>query len=227
MRDFGGNHFVGVEVDLADPIFDEPSLKCDLPRMLGLPACILRYPPDEAWSSTKSDFDNVAATHLQARVHGITAVIKDANGKVAIGGMSALWATKGGSALVVRSLGQELLPEQLEVLCEFCMGEVWMTCMRATNTSNLEQGRRMIEEQVTKQRFLTYFEQYCSMRAKTEERWRNVPSPYDMVPPSLSCMETVRCSSVLLLPGIAGSSVRRGRMRLRFVLRRIERQRSN
>lgn len=216
MKDFGGKEYVGVEVELGDPIFMEPSLKYDVPRMLRLPVCILRYPPEEAWSSTRSKFENPAATHLQALVHGNAAITRDANGKAQFGGPPAMWVHKGGSALVVRSLGEELLPEQLEVLCEFCVGEVWMACMQAERTGNVEQGKRMIEEKITKANFLTYFDLYCSMRAKTDERWRNVPSPYDMLPPSLAGMEAIRSASVPLLPGIAGSTVRPGRVEMRI-----------
>ena len=57
-------------------------MQCDVPRMLGLPIYVLRYPPDEAWSSTNSKFENIGATSLHLRVHGSTAILKDANGKM-------------------------------------------------------------------------------------------------------------------------------------------------
>ena len=82
-----------------------------------------------------------------------------------------------------------------------------MACLQATSMGNMEQGKQIIAEKITKARFLKYFDMYCSMRAKTDERWRNVPSPYDVLPAALLGMEEVRSASVPLLPGIAGTRV--------------------
>lgn len=164
--------FTAVEVHTYDGVFfqhrrDVP----DISRLVGLPICVLRYPPDKAWSTDPAKCRNDPLMFLYLKVDGCWDSLW--------GSVPRVWMDEGGSALVVRLHAADLLPEHLEVLCDFCEHKIGRICADAIENGNLERGKKLVREQATKKSFLAYFETYRSKKAISDERWRSLISPYD------------------------------------------------
>lgn len=105
--------FNAVEIDTHHRVFYQNLRRDpDIPRMVGLPICILRSPPEKAWSTDPAKFRSHSIIFLHLRVEDCWDSVW--------GAVPDIWINEGGSALVVRSQAEDLLPEHLEVLCDFC-----------------------------------------------------------------------------------------------------------
>lgn len=170
MSDASSQRFQAVEVDTHHEVFGKNMRHDpDIPRMVGLPICILRYPPAKEWSADTAKVQNDAITYLQLTVDDC---------------WDSMWTPeiwiREGSALVVRSQAEDILPEHLEVLCDFCENKIWLICKDAVENGDLERGERLVRKAATKKSFLAYYESYRSRKAISDERWRHLVSPYDV-----------------------------------------------
>lgn len=173
MLNASSRHFQAVEVDTRHRVFTKNMrVDPDIPRMVGLPICILRYPPAMEWSADMAKVQNNSIKYLQLTVDDCWDSIW--------GWMPGVWFQDGGSALVVRSQAEDLLPEHLEVLCDFCENKIGLICKDAVENGDLERGKRLVRKAATKKSFLAYYESYRSRKAISDERWRHLVSPYDV-----------------------------------------------
>ena len=143
-------------------MFRESPELCPFAFMVGLPIRFLRFPPDEAWRGQRQKTKNEDMSDLT--ISGV---------------MPADWAIDGGSALIVRANVQDLLPEHMEVLCDFCTNKVRIIVSASMKKGDLVQGMQTLKRVATKDNFYAYFEMYRQKKVLSDERWRIIPSPYD------------------------------------------------
>jgi hypothetical protein len=85
------------------------------------------------------------------------------------------------SVIMARTGGKPLLPEHLEALCEFCKFKIRPNLVKAVvNAANgdIVPGREAILKQITKGKFLEYFQEYTARKVGItgEARWWTIPS---------------------------------------------------
>jgi len=166
----GQPRYVAAEMHTSKPIFVSSSRNCNMPFMLGLPLCAQQLPLDEDWRHDTSKTTNLPFLWLHFQVTGSEALIGD---------VPKLGLSKGGSALVVRAGGEDLLLEHLEVMCEFC-SSVLDKVQSALQRGDKKRIQQFAEKNVTKEKYLAYWENYKAEKAATDEHWKGLPSPYDM-----------------------------------------------
>jgi hypothetical protein len=166
----GQPRYVAAEVHTSMPVFVTSSLNCNIPFILGLPLCAQQLPLDGDWRHDTSKTTNLPLLWLHFQVTGAATMI---------GNIPKLGFDKGGSALVVRAGGEDLLQEHLEVMCEFCSSVVDRV-QSAMQRGDKKRIQQFAEKNVTKEKYLAYWEDYQATKASTEEHWKDLPSPYDM-----------------------------------------------
>lgn len=166
----GQPRYVAAEVHTSMPVFVTSSLNCNITFILGLPLCSQQLPLDGDWCYDTSKTTNLPLLWLHFQVTGAATMIGD---------IPKLGFDKGGSALVVRAGGEDLLPEHLEVMCEFCSSVVDRV-QSAMHRGDKKRIQQFAEKNVAKETYLAYWEDYQATKASTEEHWKDLPSPYDM-----------------------------------------------
>ncbi len=88
-----------------------------------------------------------------------------------------------GSRLVMRKDGVNLIPHHLEALCNFCLYVLQESCgdtgALSSNPRRCRKQKKMFKKMATMQRFEEFWRQYRVERASHDERWKDLPSPYD------------------------------------------------
>ena len=88
-----------------------------------------------------------------------------------------------GSKLVMRKDGVNLIPQHLEALCHFCLYVLQESC-GDTGTLSLKprkckKQKKMFKKMATMRGFEEFWREYRGERASRDERWKDLPSPYD------------------------------------------------
>ena len=88
-----------------------------------------------------------------------------------------------GSKLVMRKDGVNLIPQHLEALCHFCRYVLQESCGNAGTLSSkprkCKKQKKLFKKMATMRGFEEFWREYCVERASHDERWKDLPSPYD------------------------------------------------
>lgn len=145
-------------------------LPCSIPSLIDLPIWMRTYKHDPSINRA-----NPLATWLQ--------IIGDLEAD----GFGFAAKIVLDSAVVLRKDGRELLPRHLEALCFFCkyvveevlggyVGHVGLS----ENPYTQEMQKKTFRRLACRKGFLDFYNSYCLEKAVRDERWRDLPSPYEM-----------------------------------------------
>ena len=88
-----------------------------------------------------------------------------------------------GSKVVMRKDGMNLIPQHLEALCHFCRYVLQESCGDAGTLSSkprkCNRQKKMFKKMATMRGFEEFWREYCVERASHDERWKDLPGPYD------------------------------------------------
>jgi len=144
-------------------------MPCSIPSLIDLPVWMRTYKHDPTINRTNS-----IATWLQ--------IIGDLDAE----GFGFTAKTVLDSAVVMREDGKELLPRHLEALCFFCK-HVFEEVLKSNvghaglskNPRTQQLQKKTFRKLACRKGFLEFYERYCSEKSIQDERWKNLPSPYE------------------------------------------------
>ena len=88
-----------------------------------------------------------------------------------------------GSKLVMRKDGVNLIPHHLEALCHFCLYVLQESCGDTGTLSSkpckCKKQKKAFKKMATMRGFEEFWREYRFERASHDERWKDLPSPYD------------------------------------------------
>ena len=103
------------------------------------------------------------------------------------------WGLNVGIVLLARDDGKHLLTEHVEVLVSFCKSKVnplvrearfpkldSKTSTRAETLPIDKVALGTIAKVISEEDFRTYFAAYCAQRRDFDDKWQDIPSPYDV-----------------------------------------------
>ncbi|KAI9879647.1 MAG: hypothetical protein M1830_007754 [Pleopsidium flavum] len=163
----GAEKFQPLEVPRQHPI-SKMRPACDVPRLIGLPLLVRRYPPDPAWKDDEAishRFMNKPATYLHLIAD------KDSTDWARA---SSSWQDSVGSVMVVRQDGKYLSSLHMEVLCAFCQYKVRPLFEQQMK---VEEERDSVLKELTPEKFMEFFEAYRTRKAESSPEWRTVSFP--------------------------------------------------
>ncbi|MCJ1381009.1 hypothetical protein MMC17_004118 [Xylographa soralifera] len=156
-------------INTIHPVYSmKPHVMC-ITSLIKLPLYLIRALPDAKWSSKKEDYVNHTAACLDYDFD-----------KPTLNAHEKGWYEEGGDALVARADYQDLLPEHLEALADFCETKIIVQLIEAVNTPDYSDTvKSILAEQVTEEKFKLYWETYQRKMAISDPRWGSISSPYD------------------------------------------------
>ncbi len=162
--------FASTVVPGIEAILHANDLPCSIPSTIDLPIWMRTYKHDPS-----NNRANPLATWLQ--------IIGDLEAD----GFGFAAKTVLDSAVVMRKDGRELLPRHLEALCFFCKnvveevlgGDVGHVGL-SENPYTREMQKKTFRKLACRKGFLEFYHSYCLEKAVRDERWRSLPSPYEM-----------------------------------------------
>ena len=90
-----------------------------------------------------------------------------------------------GTKLVMRKDGVNLIPHHLEALCNFCLHVLQESCgdtgILSSKPRKCKKQKKTFEKMTTMRGFEEFWRQYRVERVSHDERWKDLPSPYDSV----------------------------------------------
>ena len=147
---------------------------CGISKLINFPILAKKYPVNKAWQAFFSGLNgatNQAATFLHLNT--------DPTRFEEWGRAPMNWQNDVGSVIAVRADKQDLAPQQLEVLCHFCqfkMGPLFGDsngCMNPTKPMD----KKAVLNEMTKEKFATYFEEYRKEKLKGGQHWVDAKPP--------------------------------------------------
>ena len=88
-----------------------------------------------------------------------------------------------GSKLVMRKDGVNLLPHHLEALCHFCLYVLQKSCgdngTFSSRPRKCMKQKKVFKKMATVRGFEEFWREYRVERASHDEKWKDLPSPYD------------------------------------------------
>lgn len=172
-RTFGAEPYSAVNVPQDHPVFYSPV--APISELVGMPVRTTKYPPDRLWKDNHDDvsdlYENVPATVLHR--------VLDPSTGDRWGWAPMQWQNDVGSVLVVRSDGQDMTTQQLEVLSHFCQFKLQPLIENAMGGGLVEMTREEVMGYMTPDGFGHYF---AEMRAKKireggDAGWRTAGVP--------------------------------------------------
>ena len=170
---FGVKKYVAVEVDR---IFTESITPSSIAERLEFPVITRRYPYNPAWDTYSNYSQNQAITLLHMNA--------DPNSRAVMGfGWAPMeWQNRVGSVLVIHQDGKDLSPYRCEALCHFCQFKLRPLFRDNADLWEDDWDNPMRKEpafqQMTKNGFQGYFEDFRGSRLKENPSWVDAKSPY-------------------------------------------------
>ena len=147
-----------------------------IPTKIGLPLWLRFHPPQLSDSDNKRQ--NIWAEILTVRISTVDLYDNAKNQN-----RPAIWTDPlEGSKLVMRKDKFNLIPQHLEVICEFCMQTADRTDApsgKGNDDRDKSVQKEWFEQAATRDKFEVFYRRYRAKRAKKDRKWRNLPSPYD------------------------------------------------
>ena len=165
-RTFGAERFSAVDVPAGHPVFYEPVSQ--ISTFVGLPIRTRRCPPDQLWADDNSytPYMNIPAPFL----HQAT----DDDSDAPWGLVPLHWQGDIGTVLVVRSDGQDVTPQQVEDLCDFCQFKMRPMFSNGRGFGHVHMTRGEVMGCMTEEGFAEFGVFMRAVRARLKERERQL-----------------------------------------------------
>ena len=178
-KHFGMDQYVAVAVPKRDLVFLAGYSQPAIPKLVGFPITVRKYPPDQARKDDPYAFANAYGRAAYTNVAATFLHLDAVPSSPSWGWAPMMWQDGVGSVIVVRTGGKtDVSPRQVEALCQFCL-RMLPFFEDSSGAGLVERTKEEVLGMLTLKNFIAFFDKFRAEKAQEDASWMEIKCPVD------------------------------------------------